>query len=337
MIWRKVFFLPLFLFLLTSCAEDENSVFNFYEEPEKEILWSQFDPFCDYLVIVGDVQEYVAKKAFLPYFTTSMGWVANEAGKGAPLKGMIFVGDCTDNNSKQQWKTFRETASIAASVVPTIVVAGNHDYDWRRKGARHNAIDDRNSCLLTRYCDFPGVEDNIVRAYEPGRLENLIVRLTINSSKLYIVALEFSPRPEVLDWAAEFISSHPLDKIIVVTHEMLDSTGHLITNGGFGKKQFEPSGQGYSSPDEVWEALGYNYPNVKAFLCGHNAFNLHRELVRADGGKTPVILFNLQYQPQGGTGLLELWKFDWMKDIVSVQIMSTITGEIIDEPLSFPY
>lgn len=333
----RIAILILSIAALGSCSKEE-MLLPIYENAELGKMWEGFDPESDYLVVVGDVQTYVAEEGkYLPYFNASMRWVAHEVGCGAPIQGMLFVGDLTDNNSEQQWRTFRRTADIAAPCIPTVGCSGNHDFDWKR-GKNPNdenfiAILSRASTGLTRYACFAGLEDRIVERYDAS-IDNICVELTIHGSPLYLLSLEFSPRPDVLKWAAEIISHHPEKRFLIMTHEMLHTDGSLIESGSFGQQQFAPYGIPYSNPIDVWERLIYPYDNVIACLCGHNAYSLQLLKENSAGREVPIVLFNLQYRENGGNGELELWEFTHGGE-VRISIISTLTGQILSSPLNF--
>lgn len=329
------YILILFSLIITSCSHDS------IEEPEyfpsAAEIWHGFDATRDYLIVVGDVQTYVAKKENQGYFRASMKWLANEIDSCAPVRGMLFTGDCTDSNSLKQWQTFQEIASIAAEKIPTLACSGNHDFDWARNKDHYNLINDRKSTHLTQYASFPTLISNLVAVYAEGEIDNVVMSVPLGGEDVYVMSLEFSPRPEVLSWASSEIAAHPEHKYIVMTHELLKSDQTLIKVNSYGERQFKDGDQGYSNPYDVWEALGYPHSNVIAFLCGHNGYSTYKWMQRADGGETPIVLFNLQYLDNGGNGELELWEFDPIVRMVNVRIFSTLTGEILSAPLSFPY
>lgn len=325
--------------ILSSCADSE-VLLPIYENAELGKMWEKFNPESDYLVIVGDVQTYMAdKERYLPYFNASMRWVAHEVSCEAPLRAMLFVGDLTDNNSDEQWRSFRSTADIASGYILTVGCSGNHDFDWKRgknpNDENFTAILSRASTQLTKYANFPGLEDYIVARYDPS-IDNICVELTIHDTHLYLLSLEFSPRPDVLTWAATLISNHPDKRFLIMTHEMLHTDGHLIETDSFGQYQFTPYGLPYSNPVDVWDHLIYPYDNVIACICGHNAYSLHLLKENAAGREVPIVLFNLQYRENGGNGELELWEFTTSGE-VRIQIISTLTGTILSAPLSFTY
>ncbi len=318
--------IPLLLFILTSCKDDPEIIINPFQEPDASSIWHGFDNGSEYIVVMGDVQSYVASRNYLPYFRCSMQWIAQEMNKGVRMKGLLFTGDATDNNSIEQWNIFHRTTLIAAKELLTVVCPGNHDYEWNRKGHPVFEISARESSHLSQYASFPHLKENIVASFEEDRLDNIVVRLTVNSHQLSIMSLEFSPRPEVILWAEEWITSHPDERFILMTHELLSETGTVITSGSFGSMQFGSSGVAHSEPVEITERLLKPFPNVIMALCGHNAFDEECLIKREDGGTAPILLFNLQYLENGGNGIIELLEFPETGDEIRVHIISTVTG-----------
>lgn len=321
----------LLIALLSSGCSEPETVIEPFREPG-DICWRGFSESSDYIAVMGDVQSYTSDSRFLPYFKCTMRWVAEEVGKGAPVRGMLFTGDLTDNKSASQWNIFRNVTLQGASRILTVCCPGNHDYDWDRGGNPIYAIRDRESCHLSKFAMFPELQRNIVEYYETGKLDNIIVRMEINNLPIHIMSLEFSPRPEVLGWAERYLAEHPDERFLLLTHELLDNSGNVITGGSFGNMQFSPFGIGHSEPSEVADRLIYPFPNVIVAICGHNSFEEEYLIKRKDGGFTPILLFNLQYQDNGGNGMLELLEFPRGSEVMKVHLLSTVTGEELRPP-----
>ncbi|MCM1291213.1 MAG: metallophosphoesterase [Prevotella sp.] len=322
----------IILSVLSGCSDD--IVVPEYDDNNYELQprWDGFDNDSEYLVVLGDVQSYVDKSENFGYFRHSMEWVASQLCYEAPLRVMLFTGDMTDNNSSIQWRTFRNIASVAANRLLTVCCPGNHDYEWNRTNDNYSGIESRESCELSKYVNFDGLTEHIVDSYSSGSLDNIVVELSMESCRLYVVSIEFSPRHDVIRWASDYIGKHPDDNFLILTHEMLTESGKLIGAGSFGDIQFNESGIDHTTPVDVYEETIKPHGNVIGCICGHNGYSAYRMVKQDSGKECPIVLFNLQYQDNGGDGMLELWEFSKEKREVRVHIISTITGKVVDNP-----
>jgi len=330
---RSVFSLLLSLLLFCACAHSAGPMFA-PEPPSEEItttLPKPFDTQSSYLAIMGDVQTYVSKSDYLPLFTHTMQWLRSAKACGAQLEALLFVGDLTDNNSRYHWQLFRRNMLIAGDSITTVACTGNHDYYWDRGGNHYTAIRTRQSTRLTRHLTTSLLRCNIIDSFMPDSLDNLVVRTNIPNDDICIMSLEFAPRPEVLDWAARHLASHPEHKYIVMTHELLQRDGTLCPDHlSYGRMQFSVYGVPHSTPAEVCRRLAFEHPNVIAMLCGHNGFSaFNTDYTNCEGRTVPIVLFNLQYCLRGGNGLVELWEFPHHKREVNVRVYDTLNDKFL--------
>lgn len=275
----------------------------------------------DYIVVIGDIQKYTSQLYNMPYYKATMDWIWSQKQYMKRLNCVLLVGDVSDSNSNEQWKRFQEHSAATAAELPYIVCTGNHDYDWDSNGR----INNRNSSRLNGYADFPLTRSRIVEYFEDGKLENIVVANTIQGERYDIISLEFGPRTEVVDWAGSYVSAHPERKFILMTHEFLTGKGARVSSGSYAERQIRNST--WSTPEQVWQRLVKDNDNIVCVLCGHNGFSARLYSVNSAGREVPQILFNLQYQENGGNGLVELWEFPECSDSVNVFVYSTITRE----------
>ncbi len=342
---RSSFFALLLLLICCGCStgsDEQRALYDPQTSNRSTPTWSGFNNDCEYLAVMGDVQTYVSIRANIPYFVSTMEWVRNQVKRGAPLKAMLFVGDLTDNNAdRQQWINCRDCMNIAADVLPTVTVSGNHDFDWSRdtQGV-YSGISDRNSCHLSEYADTRLFHKRIVDTFTPDSIDNVVFSNEIHGERIDIVALEFGPRPEVLEWAERHIRLHPDRRFIILTHELLNADGSFVTSA-YSTQQFGAYGLPHSTPEQVFQTLAYPHKNVIAMLCGHNGFSRMNTTRRNSSGvSVPIVLFNLQYQLNGGDGMIELWEFPKDTRTVNIKIVDTKTGDIVegeDTAFSFTY
>ena len=301
---------------------------------EKEFVFSQelidADPILlaesEYIVVLGDIQEYTEHPQYYSYLKHTMNWLWSQKQHGLPVNCILQVGDVTNHNAIYQWTNFHECTAPSAEDILYVTCTGNHDYDWVDNGF----IDDRASTHINEFAGFPHTKANIIAYFEPNKLENIVVANTIHGEPFDLLILEFGPRTEVLAWANDYVASRPDRKFILMTHEFLTTKGKRIEANSYAEQQFRNTTT--SSPEQVWQQLVKNNDNIVCVLCGHNGFSAQLFSENSAGRKVPQILFNLQYQSNGGDGWVQLWEFPAYGDSVSVSVYNTIRREVHPDP-----
>lgn len=297
-----------------------------------------FNPESNHIIVFGDVQSYVNNESFMDYFYKSAQGIRKEYLSCAPVSCILYVGDLTEDNSIKQWERFNTAFSINSDLILSVCSIGNHDYEWSRTGEYPHTIYNRNLSHFSDYvCSWP-LLGSIVARYENGNLENIVVEDIIEGRGIDLLVMEYSPRQDVIDWAAGYVTEHPERSFIIMTHEMLNN--ELGLNKSSGDLHFLVSGLDHSSPKELWERVCFPNDNVIAVLCGHNGFSSHIFKSTRSGKQTPIILFNLQYCENGGNGMVEIWEFPEGSREVNVRIVDMIHRTEIDSiptVVSFQY
>lgn len=279
-----------------------------------------------YIAVLGDIQEYTGSVVFYPYLEHTMNWLWSQKQHGLPINCVLHVGDVTWNNSSAQWSNFYKCTAPCAEDLLYVTCTGNHDYTWDDE----SLINDRSSTRINEYAAFPLTRSRIVAAFEPNKIENIVVEHTIHGMPFDLLILEFGPRTEVLAWANDYVASHPDRKFILMTHEFLTSKGSRIHSDSYAERQFRNTTA--SSPEQVWRQLVKENDNILCVLCGHNGFSARLFTKNSAGRPVPQILFNLQYQENGGDGWIQLWEFPFYGDSVSVSVYNTIRREFHPDP-----
>lgn len=279
-----------------------------------------------YMIVLGDIQTYTMDAVNMPYLQNTISWIWSQKQYEKNISSILQVGDVTDCNSTQHWERFYDCTLPIAKEILYVTCVGNHDYDWDAEAK----INDRKSTHINKYALFPLTSRSIVEYFEKGRMENIIVANTINGERCDILVLEFGPRVEVLKWADRYVSSHPDRKFILMTHEYLTRAGKRISEESYAELQLRNTT--WTTPEQVWQQLVKNNDNIVCVLCGHNGFSAQLFSENSVGRKVPQILFNLQYQNNGGDGWIQLWEFPQQGDSVSVSVYNTITREFHPDP-----
>lgn len=314
---RKIVFLTGFILLLTcGCSADDSWLTDNHlieQSPDSIGL----NPDSRYIVILGDVQTYTMDPSLMKYFKASMEWVELQNSYFNNIDAILQVGDLTNDNIEWQWDNALLAMRGPAGKIPTITVPGNHDYTWlKEEGERFSFIPDRSSTLINDYALPQALNLSIVDRYEEGSNENVIYSLPVGGRISHIIALEFGPRREAVEWAGNHLKSNPDVDCYLLTHEWLSPEGEMIGDGScYGIMQFGRE-SGVMSPASVWESIVKPNDNLIAVICGHNNFARYREDLNDAGRPVPQILFNLQYQENGGDSMLQLWEFSEDNDTI---------------------
>lgn len=284
------------------------------------------------MIILGDLQEYTTGKSTnMRMFENTVNWIDAQINSGVSINCVLQVGDVTASNEEGQWVNYKKTIAKIEDDVPVILCIGNHDYTWNNQ----SIIVDRNATLFNKYIDYSKNVD-IVASFEEGRRENIIAKVNVGNDIFNVISLEFGPRDEVLDWANGIVSSNTDDRFILMTHEFLDGDGNRISSGSFAAAQLQNTSN--NSPEMVWRKIVYNNPNLIAVLCGHNGFYAHCFSPNCIGGQIPQVLFNVQYQPNGGDSWIQVWKIDDSANSVDIFTYNCVSQKIItDSKLLFHY
>ena len=280
---------------------------------------------CDYIIVIGDTQVYTLMSKFYSYYASTMDWIWSQVKHGKNIKCVLHVGDVTESNSPEQYEIFHRVTRPTAELIPYIVCTGNHDYEWDV----NNKIVDRYSSRLFQYASFDITKNRVVSQFETGQMENIIVENYINGERFDIISLEFGPRPEVIEWAKQHIQAHPKIKYILLNHEYLTSEGQLISVGSTAELQFES--RPHSTPEQLWQQLVNDLDNIACVICGHNGFSQHLLSKNCQNHDVAQVLFNLQYQPHGGDGWVQIWEFSPNSEYVNVGTYNTITRQYYSE------
>lgn len=310
----------ILLLVFSGCGEKEE-----WDEPV--VMKEHFNATSEYIVVVGDIQEYTYNGYLAPYLKHTMNWLylANEA--GVNINCILQTGDITLLNRLEEWNTFSKYSTSVTRKIPFVACTGNHDYTWNEVGEIHS----REDTYFSQYMSIHNAKAEVVARFEESRMENIVVRNHIFGEIYDILVLEFAPREEVIEWANKYVFANFDKKFILLTHEFLTSAGDMVSDGeAYGKRQFRNTT--YTSPEQLWDKLISCNDNIVCVVCGHNGFSRLNHMKNNFGREVPQILFNLQYQENGGNGMVEIWEMKQNSDSISVGVYNTLSNEWVDMP-----
>ncbi|WP_289289269.1 metallophosphoesterase [uncultured Muribaculum sp.] len=316
--------LILHIITLTSCNDNDDVYSVSIQDKDLNI-----NPNNEYIVVLGDVQEYTASDKCMRPFMNTIEWTLSQSVFLKNIPCVIQVGDVTNTNSESSWYRYSKAmANLSQNGIPIFTCTGNHDYLWDHE----NKIFDRGNTLINRYCNPLMPNCNIVSYFEPNHIENIILKLPLRSLNIYLMILEFAPRHEVLKWAQNWIIDHPDEQFILLTHEFLDvNNGNIIYSNSYAQWHFETTNSTWSDPKTVSDVLLRDFDNCIAVICGHNGFVAFNDYEL----KSPIIMFNLQYQINGGDSLALLLELNPIEKSITPSIYHTNKREFVNNtPLS---
>ncbi len=292
-------------------------------------------------VVFPDTQNYAKFAKNQPIFELMTRWVADHAAAWN-IKLGFHVGDLVeqndiaegggrgwgDQNGAEQWASAKRALDTLRGVIPVIISTGNHDYGER------NAEDRR-----TRFNNYFGMLDCPLLA--DGRGGGIWLESAPNSfgartlenaayefeppfgRKFLVVALEWGPRREVVEWARGVFArpefSRHLGVLLVHSYLHDDNLREGIRERP-GNPHWYATGRAGDTHDgeDLWRELVEPSGPLEMVLCGH-VMGRHvgyRLDPNASGRSVHQMLFNAQglgggsdERGNGGDGWLRLLTF----------------------------
>jgi hypothetical protein len=269
------------------------------------------------VVLLPDTQFYSEK--YPETFVAQTMWIRERA-KADNIKFVVCLGDIVQNaHVEDEWRRADEAARILDGVVPYSSVPGNHDLVVKDK------VITRDSTLYNKYF---GIERFRKEPFYGGHAgasnDNNYCTFRAADRDFLVLSLEFAPRDEMLDWAADICQKHPAHNVIVATHSYLNLQGRTT-----GQAKVDSSA---NSGQQMWDKLVSKQPNIFMVACGHvGGVNL---LVNKNdaGGQVIEILTDYQNLEKGGLGWLRTMKFVPAENKIYVDAFSPLLKEHNSDP-----
>lgn len=255
-------------------------------------------------VVFPDTQYFSARYPHI--YTRMTDWVTAHA-EDYNIVGLLHVGDITDNNTTGQWDVAFRSMSLLHDVVPYVLTIGNHDMVLN--GVRRG---------VTRVNDY--FPEDAARRYSnlggtmvPGRIENSYALFSVAGDKYLVIALEFGPPNEAVEWAQQVASDHLDHKMILLTHSYTSrSGGRSLSPMNYAIA--EDPNTTVNTSASLWEKLLRTQPNSFLVVSGHTSPDLpvvpYGFGRNAYGQSVYELLFDWQTQPNGGNGWLGMITFN---------------------------
>ena len=287
------------------------------------------DPNSFSMILLGDPQGYTKYDINQPLFELTTVWGADNI-DNLNIKAVLVTGDMIEQNenivrnrnmlnqtSRQMWEWASHCMARLDNKVPYIISTGNHEYGYRRGDEG-----------FTHFPEYFPIERNskwldcVVAAY-PNRegkvsLENAAYEFNDeNWGKILVIAAEWAPRDEVLDWAKNLVNRERFQDhtVIFITHSFLrERTAERTSNEGY---KIQPRNYG----QDIWEKLIFPCKNIRLVLCGHTGVPgdfensvAYRNDKNTVGKTVHQMMFNVQtlgggWEGNGGDGWLRILEF----------------------------
>ncbi len=176
--------------------------------------------------------------------------------------------------------------------------------------------------------------------YEPGHMENSYHYFAAGGIDWLVLALEFGPRNEVLDWANQVVANRPHRRVIIVTHNYMYSDDTRVGPGDLWNPHDCGLCIGVTGPDacndgeEMWATFVKLHENISFVFSGHILNDGVGILVSTgdNGNKVYQVLANYQFEANGGNGYLRVVTFYPDQQKVTVETYSPYLDQYRIEP-----
>lgn len=308
--WRTAFRAELEETLLPEVS-DRTRLFSTYEPADV----GPGNPFT--IGVLPDTQYYA--EDYPEILVRQAEWLAENAAEDS-IALMLHLGDITNLNTPLQWERAQHALGLLDGVVPYVLAVGNHDM------LLHGELDSRENTLVDSY--FPAERfASLGGTYQPNRISNSYYTFNIGDMPVLVMALEFRPRDEVLQWADRVLSAHAGYRAILMTHTYTSRNGSRTSSAnstiGWQLVQSTSANDG----EGIWNKLLHKHDNVILVLSGHiGSPTIPRQTAIGDkGNRVHELLIDYQWEPNGGEGWLALLEFTPERGIL-VRVYSPYLG-----------
>ncbi|MBK7712712.1 MAG: metallophosphoesterase [Bacteroidales bacterium] len=298
------------------------------------------------IIILPDTQYYTSR--FPDFIYKQMEWIVKNKGQ-YNIQYVVHMGDITDDNKESAWEVASSSYKILENAgIPYSIVCGDNDI---KDPEKNNYDGTRHTELLNRYFPVSRFEKQGSwwkgGFFEKGKIDNYYCNFNYREYKFMIMNLEIAPRSIVLKWADNIIAGNKSEKVIVVTHDYLDSDGKRLDD----LKSFRLDGQDAAgkakgnNADDVFKKLVKKNSNIIMVLCGHKEGTFEKTVkvkLPEDPDKTRrifEILTDFQDEKikgsdeKSGKGLLRVLKIYPQKNEYVLSTVNALTGKTREEEI----
>jgi hypothetical protein len=253
------------------------------------------------IIVLPDTQFYSANinGVGAEIFDNQTRWIVNNL-NNMSITFVTHVGDIVDDyTSLVQWQNANFSMSRLDGAVPWAVLSGNHD------GLNVGDLNE-NVTNYNTYFNYSRFSDRIWYggAYQNNNTNNYEL-FSGGKDDYLIFHFEYHANDDVLVWANSTITKYPNRRVIVTTHDYLNTDANRTATG-----------------ERLWQNFVKPHADqIFLVLCGHN----HGEAKRSDvanGHTVYQIMADYQENTNGGNGLLRILEFHPIEDKIYVKTYS---------------
>ena len=284
-----------------------------------QLVDKEIEPGAYSIVVIPDQQ--ILTRNFPEKLNQMYQWIADNREK-ENIQIVLNVGDLADSSGNTtQWERSKAAWELLPDNLPFIAAPGNHDYDtnsgWDKGYGVREQLTIMNqyfpmSLFENYHTEFgalsrdQGVEDNIANTWQA---------FEVNGNKYLVLALEYVPRTDALEWANEVVASHPDHQVIMITHSNMSLGGNPKSN--------------------IWSEFTSKHENIIMTVSGHvwNEYIVTRVDKGVNGNNVAQMLMDMQV-PDGwsnGYGMLGILRFNADGTLCNVSYYSTGKQKYLNE------
>lgn len=262
------------------------------------------------------------------YFFEQSEWVRDNQ-KRLNIKFLVHEGDIVQADAPEEWAVAKEAMSVLDGKVPYCMCLGNHDMGYEKTDTNKygfNIAVNRTTHFNTYFPRAKFAErPEFGGTFDPDRHDNSWYHFEAAGLKFLMVALEYHPRDEVLDWANRIVAEHPGHRAIVLTHAYLKGNKTRTTN------KLKLKG---NNGEQMWQKFVRKHKNMFMVLCGH--FSGEAVLTSTGDHGNPVhqILSDYQGMNNGGESWLRYMVFQSEANKIEIYTYNPALDKFKDGPSS---
>jgi len=261
------------------------------------------------------------------YFSEQTRWVRDNRER-LNIAFLVHEGDIVQADAPEEWEIAKEAMSILDGKVPYSMCLGNHDMGFEKADNRYGGnIGVNRTTEFNKYFPretFAGRRE-FGGTFDPERHDNSWYHFDAAGMKFLIIALEYHPRDDVLDWANRTVSERPDHRVIVLTH------AYLLPNGKRSTKKLKLKG---NNGEQMWQKLVRKQRNIFMVLCGHHCGEAALTSTGVHGNQVHQILSDYQHLNNGGDSWLRYMVFQPEANRISIYTYSPALDKFKNGPSS---
>ncbi|MGY8768542.1 MAG: metallophosphoesterase, partial [Pirellulales bacterium] len=236
------------------------------------------------------------------YFFAQTEWVRDNQER-LNIAFLVHEGDIVQADAPEEWAIARKAMSVLDGKVPYCMCLGNHDMGYEKSDNKYgfNIAVNRTTHFNTYFPRKKFAErPEFGGTFDPDRHDNSWYHFEAAGLKFLIVALEYHPRDEVLDWANKIVTEHPDHRVIALTHAYLKGNKTRTTNS------LKLKG---NNGEQMWQKFVRKHKNMFMVLCGHFSGEAVLTSAGDHGNQVHQVLSDYQGMNNGGESWLRYMVF----------------------------